>query len=634
MYFRSVVDAGIGWMPGRLGIAFQDEDNPMANAAAECDGIASLVDQGDVIRASAMLSSRQAATSCDAQLLVLWARVMTLRGRLQDARTALARALTLDAACIDALTVSAYLAMRGGHTEEALMWFGRAAAVAPPNAPWVLDWIDLLMREGRYVCAATLATRYSEAVPDDAEGWFRLGYATHLEGNYAVALKAYRRCARLAPNRPMLNSNLGAIHLQMGNLQVARFWSQKAIAEDFGNVFAWCNLANTHLKHGELEAAECAIERALALAPDRPEVLQTYVYVSKERQLWQRAVDVVERAHLLRPTDSSIVWSLAMLQLLFGRYEPGWVNHEQRWSADEMKGKWPDLVAPLWRGDCEGQLDGKTLLIWSEQGYGDVLQFVRFVPMLAERLRRRRTRVIFCTYPLLLPLLKRSLGDTVEAVLSSPSGAFPPCDSHVPLCSLPLHLGVTLCDVPGATHYLVAAPDKVRRWQARLSSSTKLKVGLVWSGSRAHQRNRMRAIAPEVIATALVNVDGVDWFSLQVGDRDECGVLRAAGLPVTDCAADFSTFDDTAACLANLDLVITVCTAVAHLAGGLGVKTWLLLDVNPHWVWMTEREDSPWYPSIRLYRQAVFGDWAPTLRGVAEDLTRLANVHRVGMGSG
>jgi hypothetical protein len=187
-------------------------------------------------------------------------------------------------------------------------------------------------------------------------------------------------------------------------------------------------------------------------------------------------------------------------------------------------------------------------------------------------------------------------------------------------------LNVTLDQLPVATTYLKADGAKVDAWSARLPAhSGRFKVGLVWSGSRAHQRNPVRAVDPLAYARTFSHFQSVDFVSVQLDGARDVQVMCDAGLRVIDHSDELKSFDDTAALLQSMDLVITVCTSVAHLSGSLGVQTWVLLDANPHWVWMTERSDSPWYPSIRLYRQQQYGQWAPVLEQLARDIEAITD---------
>jgi ADP-heptose:LPS heptosyltransferase len=229
-------------------------------------------------------------------------------------------------------------------------------------------------------------------------------------------------------------------------------------------------------------------------------------------------------------------------------------------------------------------------------------------------------------------LLARSLGGHVDDY-SAGGGveSLAPFDFEIPLLSLPLIFCTREATIPATAPYLHADGAAVKRWQQRLAGESKLrpklKVGLTWSGSHGHQRNPFRRVGWERYAKHFGGMSNVAFYSLQPGAGADVSAAQAAGLPVIDYTTDFATFDDTAAFVGALDLVITVCTSVAHLSGALGQRTWVLLDVNPHWVWLTGRNDSPWYPSATLYRQPRFGEWEPALQDAARDLGALAARH-------
>ncbi|MDN7592075.1 tetratricopeptide repeat protein [Burkholderia seminalis] len=583
--------------------------------------IAWLLAQGDVVGANECLTVRRSSKSDDPQELLLWSRVMMMRGRLGQAREALGRALKIAPEFVEAQVECARAMWCDGEYEQALRQYAETYALAKPSSPWILEYVERLAQHERMIDAIEVADRYCQAMPADAAGWFWLGYVLQIAGHAIQARDAYRRCERLVSDQAMLKNNLAALHLQLEECETAQFYAEEAILDEPSSALAWSNLAAAHLKQGRIDAAECAIERAMMLKPDYPTALQTYSYVCKERQNWNQARASLMRAHALSPHDWPIRWSLAMLQLLFGEYEAGWRNFEYRWQAGELKGKWPTLPAPVWQGES---LEGKTLFIWSEQGYGDVLQLIRFVPRLAGHVHRQGGRLTCCVFPPLLSLLARSIGAVVDGLLPSSIANLPTCDYHLPLGSVPLRLNVGMEDVSDAIVYLKPDPERIARWRHRLGDTKKLRVGVVWSGSRSHQRNRMRSIEPEQLGMALAGTRDIEFFNLQVDASNDLELLRMSGLELKDHTAEFYTFDDTAAYLSNLDLVVTVCTSIAHLAGGLGKPTWLLLDVNPHWVWMTDREDSPWYPSIRLYRQETFGEWGAVLERIKTDLAQEA----------
>jgi len=263
--------------------------------------------------------------------------------------------------------------------------------------------------------------------------------------------------------------------------------------------------------------------------------------------------------------------------------------------------------------------------VWGEQGLGDVLQFARFVAPLAERVHREGGRLVWNTFPQVGTLMQRSLGAHADAFSAGGSvDELPAFDYEVPLIGLPLMLGMETSTLGESVPYLQADRHARDAWRARLAGDGRLNVGLVWTGSAGHQRNPFRRVGLDRYADAFRGIDGVTFHSLQPGADADVAAARAAGFAIKDYTAELKSFDDTAAFIGALDLVITVCTSVAHLAGALGARTWVLLDVNPHWPWLLERTDSPWYPTATLYRQPTFGAWAPVMAALGRDLGGLA----------
>ncbi|WP_262420127.1 tetratricopeptide repeat protein [Paraburkholderia sp. 31.1] len=591
--------------------------------ASYSERIDELMAEGDLVGAWRLLEAHGASRPGDPGIVAAAGRLLRLRGRHAEARALLDR--TLQGALDDTRVVTelAYVARDLGEREVADRWFERAYRKGTEGEQWVLDWIDLLCGLCRFDVAQRVAATYCERMPGSASGWFSLGLAYQLGKRHDLALDAYARAMRLDHALPMLRNNMAAAYIATENYHEVQSLLRDVLRDDPGNALAWTNLATMLLKRGDPTAAQVAAERACSLAPNYPVALQCCANVFSELQQWDMALHFAQRAVELEPANMSYVWSLAMLQLLRGDYAAGWLNHEARWDGSpELNGSWPNLPMPRWTGQS---LSGKSVAVWSEQGNGDVLQFARFLPLVARNVRQAGGKLIFICYASLLTLMQRSLGDEVEAVIPSeqplPETAI---DYHLPLGSLPFALGVTPDQLFAATSYLKTDHAKVGAWRSRHESDTgRLKVGLVWSGGRTHQRNPVRSVDPRVLASALGAVQGVDFVSLQIGAGSETKAMREAGMSVSDPTGELRSFDDTAALLHSLDLVITVCTSVAHLAGALGVRAWVLLDVRPHWTWMIERNDSPWYPSIRLYRQQVYGQWEPVLTHVARDLAAL-----------
>ncbi|RQS52767.1 tetratricopeptide repeat protein [Burkholderia sp. Bp8986] len=585
-----------------------------------------LLERGDLIGASRLFDEIAARNSSDLPLLVAGSRIMRMRGRDADADALIECALVLDPDYGPAWVERARQAVAAEDWTRASRWYARAYQNGREGERWIIEWIELLARHRDDTSAIDLAERFCEATPHSASGWFHLGLMHQRARRHREALAAYARAEQIDPAMPMLQNNIAAANIEIGELSRAQSLLDALVAREPSNALAWNNLSLVLLEQHDLAGSEVASERACALAPDYPVALLNHVQVLKERQQWGTALNEIHRAHQLDPNNPSIVWAMAMLQLLHGDYVQGWTNHEARWlGSPELRDVSPKPPAPRWTGES---LDGKTLFVWGEQGNGDAIQFMRFVPQLAERVRAEGGRLVYCCFAQFLPLFSRTLEGVVDTIVPHDVSVLPGFDFELPLASLPRALGVTIDRLPGATHYLRPDADSVERWRSRWAHDGRLRVGLVWSGNRTHRRNPLRSIEPLAYANAFKDVDGIEFVNLQLDASDELGAMREAGMVITDPTAELRSYDDTAALLSTLDLVITVCTSVAHLAGALGVPTWLLIDVNPHWVWMTDRTDSPWYPSLTLYRQAEYRQWASVLERVASDLRHLAESRR------
>ncbi|PMS31535.1 tetratricopeptide repeat protein [Paraburkholderia rhynchosiae] len=519
-------------------------------------------------------------------------------------------------------------ARRNSAAESEAQSLRAAAQLHPLDDESLASLVHTLVQQQRHDDAIELAAIIAQLDNGNVHAHFRLGYALQMADRHAEAVGPYRRALELDAALPSLRCNLaGALAFTDGDVSEQIALLEDAVQDQPSDGNGWINLASAYRKNLDLPRAVEAGARAVQCAPLNPLAHNNYALTLREAQRWAEAAQAAQTACALAPTDATMRSNLAMLQLMSGDYANGWLSHEARWTgSSELRGNRPEMPAPTWNGE---PLTGKTLLVWGEQGMGDVLQFSRYIPMLAERVHREGGRLAWNSFPPMGALLARSLGGYVDDY-SAGGGveSLPPFDLEVPLLSLPLIFGTREATIPGSTPYLHADAAAVKRWQQRLAGESRLKVGLTWTGSHGHQRNPFRRVGWERYAKHFGGMRDVAFYSLQPGASADVSAAHAAGLPITDYTAEFATFDDTAAFVGALDLVITVCTSAAHLSGALGQRTWVLLDVNPHWVWLIDRNDSPWYPSATLCRQAQFGEWEPALEAVAHDLGALAARHR------
>jgi len=518
------------------------------------------------------------------------------------------RALAADPRCHEALVHQASLQLALRRPEQALDACERALEVRPQAA-------SALHLRGK---AQHAVERYTEALasfdralalrPQFAEVLNSRGDTLRALQRDREALESYRQALALRPNYTEALENRAAASDTL--LRDARSPAHAESAE------ALCIRAHALEALDRPEEALAAYRRALALRPQHAEALSNLPNVLCQLGRIDEGIAAFERLLSQRPDDAEAHLNASFAYLTAGDYERGWQEYEWRWEARHTKPPEAVLGKPLWLGGED--VAGKTVIVYAEQGFGDAIQMARYVPLLAAR---GAETAIACA-PALEQLLASVAG--VRAVFSSrePPIAF---DCHVPIMSLPRAFRTTLASVPSQVPYLHAPKLAAARWRERLETPRpQRKVGLAWAGNPRHKRDRIRSLPAEAYAPLLA-IRGCSFFSLQKGDAAESlAKVDALGGRIVDYTAELESFADTAALVSALDLVITVDTAVAHLAGALGKPVWILLPLAPDSRWMTARADSPWYPSARLFRQRQRGDWEPVIQAVAAELERLS----------
>jgi len=368
------------------------------------------------------------------------------------------------------------------------------------------------------------------------------------------------------------------------------------------------NLGAEKQRAGLLADAEALYRHALALQPDLLEGHFNLGTVLDRLGRWPEAIAAFRETLRIRPDFPRAHWNLGASLLRQGDFANGFAEYEWRAQVPELRINRIKTSRPQWRGE---ELRGRRILLYAEQGFGDSIQFARFVPEVA----RRGGKVLLGCQRDLTALLGRLPG--VETCLPQPGPAPADFSYHCTLPSLPYALGTTLSTIPAPRAYLRPDPTKSELWRGRIAKGAQRRVGLVWAGRPTHQDDMNRSIALSRVAP-LAAVANVQWFSLQKGPAAQ--VKAEFPVPMVDWTAELKDYDDTAAMIEHLDLIITVDTSVAHLAGALGRPAWVLIPLVPDWRWMLERNDSPWYPTLRLFRQPRIGDWETTVALVAEAL--------------
>jgi tetratricopeptide (TPR) repeat protein len=521
-------------------------------------------------------------------------------GRLAEAEQACRQLLAAAPAHADALHMLGVIAMQAGNPPAAIDLFDRAIKARPDAAIYRVNRAGALLALGQPAAALAESQAAIRLRRNTAEAHQTLGHSLSDLGRPEEAAASYREALRLNPDLPGLHGNLGLALREASDLDAAEASLREALRRDPGDLFEQANLGSVVKSLGRLDEAEAIYHAAL------------------RRQ----------------PGNALLHYNMGVLELLAGRFAEGWEDWEWRWQANGIPRR--RLTGPQWRGET---LAGRTLLVHAEQGLGDTIQFCRFVPGIVPRAvdpavdpaaepaapgAGQGGRVILEVQPSLARLLAHLPG--ISAVISA-GAALPPYDLYCPLLSLPRALGMTrLEDIPGPVPYLRADPALVARWRGRMAGLDGLRVGLVWAGNALDIRlDHRRSLSAERLLAG-TSVPGVVLVSLQKGAAAAQLGATSLGGAVHDWTEALNDFADTAALVEALDLVISVDTAAVHLAGALGKPVWLLNRLDTCWRWLLGRDDSPWYPTLRQFRQPRAGDWESVMQRVraalAEEVAR------------
>ena len=487
-----------------------------------------------------------------------------------------------------------------------------------------------------------LLCRALELEPHNAQAYYGLGFAMCKLKQFAAGIECYDKALALQPQFAEAVCDKGSALIELGRFADAVACFDCAIAwrpqfaeahvyrgnallglKDASNAIhsfktglainpglssGHLNLGNAFQELGDYASAVLAYNRVIGLRPDDAMAYSNRSGAFKHMHRFQEALQSCEAAITLAPDFSWGHWNLSLLLLLLGDLRAGFEKYHWRWQTDTFQVIRRKFAQPLWLG--QEDLRGATVFLHAEQGLGDTIQFCRYAQLLTER----GARVILEAEPALFDLLRTLSGVDTLVRQGDPLPSF---DLYCPLLSLPIGCGTTLESVPCQVPYLRTNPAKVLAWRDRLGPKVRPRAGLVWSGSTTHRADHLRSLDLAAVLSALP--PDVDYVSLQK-------VVRAGDMPALEASGiahfgdDLRDMDDTAALCACMDVVISVDTSVAHLAGALGLPVWVLLPHMPDWRWLLVRSDSPWYPTARLYRQQQAGDWSVPLADVAADL--------------
>jgi len=494
----------------------------------------------------------------------------------------------------------------GGRLAEARELLARAVAQHPDNPHFRFNFANALGALGEAEAAIAEYRRALATSPNHVGALGNLGLLLLDRGEAAEARGLFERALARGPNRPDAWHNLGTSLFRAEKWEAAAVCFRRALSLDASSAKTWCHLGLALALLGSFAEAAAAHRRALAIEPGLAPALAGLGQVEIGLGRLSEGEALHRQAIAIEPELLDARLGLARALLLSGNFEQGWPAYAWRWRRPQNPKPYADR--PEWTGETAPAM---TILVHAEQGLGDTVQFLRYLPRLAALGHRVRLEV-----PAPLRRLAATVGPGID--VSVKGQTTPAFDRHVALLDLPWRMGTTLATIPSAVPYLGsgrAGEDA----SARPKGGRSLKIGCAWAGSPKHSGDRLRSV-PFSYVLALTDIPGTSWFSLQVGEAS--ADLAKAGSPawIADLGARFGDLQDTAEAMRELDLILTVDTAVAHLAGALAKPVWVALPFAPDWRWLTRRSDSPWYPTMRLYRQDKPGHWASLFKRLYDDL--------------
>ncbi|MGE3807753.1 MAG: tetratricopeptide repeat protein, partial [Gemmataceae bacterium] len=528
-------------------------------------------------------------------------------GKFDQAEDLCRQVLKIEEECFDALQILGLVYHALGKRQSAVEMLRAALRTQPMRGDVHFNLAKVLQEQGDLAGSEASYRQALICTPTLAEAHYNLARLLHDLGRGDEAVTCYRQAIRIRPDYPKALTNLGNFLLEQKQVPeaVAAFDQVVRLQPESGS--AHSNLANALRVQERFEDALHHARRAVALSPSDATAHNNLGAAYHRLGQWQQALDSFDEAIRLQADNASARMNRAQLLLLCGDFARGWPEYEWRNTPDSSR-----FTVPRWDGS---PLGGRRILLHAEQGLGDTLQMVRYVPLV----EARGGQVILECQPRLRAFLcsSRGIGQVVAK-----GESVPPFDVHAPLLSLPMIFATEFATVPCKVPYLEAAPDQVKDWHQRLQSIQGFKIGIAWQGNPQYLHDGLRSV-PLHHFFPLANIPGVRLVSLHKGPGLEQLQMFGNDL-IVDLAERLDEsagpFVDTAAVIKNVDLVIASDSAVAHLAGALAAPVWLLLPFVPDWRWLLEREDSPWYPTLRVFRQARAGDWNEVFRRVVREL--------------
>ncbi|MEO5327440.1 MAG: tetratricopeptide repeat protein [Magnetococcus sp. THC-1_WYH] len=492
--------------------------------------------------------------------------------------------------------------------DTAITHYQQALHLVPAFPEALNNLGQALVNQGRIDEGLEKLAQAVQIKPDYVDALINLGAALKENGQKDEAIRILRRALDVQPDHIHVCYNLGTILLELGRMDEATDCYNQVLERDPNHLLAWNNLGVTHQKQNRLDAAINAFNQVLSLQPDFYQAINNLGVTDFKKGQFREAIEKFLRVETMAPDYPDAYYNEGMVRLALGEFQRGWMCCEWRLKMDSFR-----IRSDVKLLTDPNAAQGHHVLIHCEQGIGDSIQFVRYAAMVKQL---GATVVVFCPEPL------ETVFKTITGIdhLSSHPDDLPACTHVIPTLSLPWLFKTDANTIPAPIPYLFADPARIAKMRSQLPDITGFKVGLVWRGNPKHTNDNNRSIKAAVISRLL---DGINchFINLQLELNAQEQTLFAGKANWWNVSDAISDFADTAALVEQLDLVITVDTAVAHLAGAMGRETWVLLPAVADWRWLQHRSDSPWYPSMRLFRQPASGDWPSVVATVKAALT-------------
>jgi tetratricopeptide (TPR) repeat protein len=506
---------------------------------------------------------------------------------------------------IGALNGVAVCLLHSRELQSCKEWLEKAITIHPENPNLRTNFGECLQRMGLYGDAVSVLERVTNENPGFTDAIVNLGVSLRKSGDTAGAIDVLSKVVEENKNHAVALAALAAALLDLDKLDESENYYNNSLKINSNNYEAVNGLGAVLAKQGRLDEADTILRKALTIKPDYVDAMVNLGSTLHQQERLDESETILRKALTIKPDHQEATWMLSCNSLIKGNFEEGLNLHDSRFRVKQHKNPLR-FEGAIWRGE---PVEGKTILIWAEQGLGDQIQMLRYIPMV----KAMGAHVIVETNQELHRLCKDISGVDNFVIRGEQEPIF---DVHCPVMSLPCAFKTTVDTIPRSVPYLEPSADLVSEWRNRLQDTKGLRVGLVWAGNPIHKNDHNRSIELEQFSPLADN--RFSLVSIQKGHGES--QVTACTFPIIHLGNEIKDFSDTAAIIANLDLTITVDTSVAHLAGAMGKPIWVLLPTAPDWRWMLHMEDSPWYPSMRLFRQQTRGDWAAVIDSVAKQL--------------